>query len=373
MARPVDDVQIEAAGVGAISNLTSIEITNDLMAPSEGAFELGNAGTWPAIAEQIAHGTAYKVFINGLLRLSGRVEMTDEPADANAGSVVRLVIRTKLADATFASAKPNIRTKNASIKQFILQLYKALGYVESDFVFSPATARDLLSGKSSGNAGGTVDLEPMTEEELKVNPPESIYDAADRILRRFGLMHWDSPDGRIVVGAPTDTKAPLYYLRMNTGTAGQRNNLTASTPTQDWSGVPSSVTVVGSKKKKGTSRTRVAAVELEGDVAAAGFYRPVVIPAEGVRSTTKAARAAAREMSARRRNMDQWPIEVDGLSYWDGSRPINWAVDEVAQIESDWIGRPPGAYYIFRVICRRDAQTGDKTNLVALRKGLWTL
>ena len=57
----VDTMYIEAVGVGQIDNLTSVQITNDLNAPSEGAFEMGNEGSWPAIAENVKHGTEYKV------------------------------------------------------------------------------------------------------------------------------------------------------------------------------------------------------------------------------------------------------------------------------------------------------------------------
>lgn len=370
MASYVDTVHIEAVGVGVIDNLTSTQITNDLGAPSEGAFEMGNEGTWASISEQVKHGTLYKVFVNDLLRLSGRVEFTDQPTDANAGSTVRLTVRTKLADAAYASAPPNVKVKDTSIKEFLLKLYAPLGYTEADFVFSQATGRDLLTGEGSSGAGDTVDIESMTAQDAKVNPPETVFDAADRHLRRHGLMHWDSPDGKIIVGTPAVDGSATYRLVLNVD--GQYNNILACTSSQDWSGVPSSVTLVGSQTKVGTSRKRVTAIDIDSDVSAAGFYRPIVIPAEGIRSIDKAKRAAAREMSSRRRNMDCWEIEVDGLSWWDGDHGVNWAPDTFVEIESDLIGRPTGLYYIHRAVCRRDVN-GDRTNLSVIRKGLWVL
>lgn len=370
MASYVDTVHIEAVGVGVIDNLTSTQITNDLGAPSEGAFEMGNEGTWASISEQVKHGTLYKVFINDLLRLSGRVEFTDQPTDANAGSTVRLTVRTKLADAQYASAPPNVKVKDTSIKEFLLKLYAPLGYTEADFKFSQATGRDLLTGEGSGGAGDTIDIESMTVQDAKVNPPETVFDAADRHLRRHGLMHWDSPDGTIIVGSPAMDGSATYRLIMNVD--GKYNNILACTSSQDWSGVPSSVTMAGSVKKKGTPRKIITAIEIDSDVSAAGFYRPIVIPAEGIRSIDKAKRAAAREMSSRRRNMDCWEIEVDGLSWWDGDHGVNWAPDTFVEIESDLIGRPTGLYYIHRVVCRRDIN-GDRTNLSVIRKGLWVL
>jgi prophage tail gpP-like protein len=366
----VDQVRIEAAGVGTIDNLTATQISNDLTAPSEGAFELGNEGTWASIAEQVQNGTEYMVFVNELLRLTGRVEFTDQPTDAQGGSTVRLTVRTKLADAMYASAKPTIKVKDTSIKEFILALYEPLGFTAADFQFSQAAGRDLLTGEGSAGAGDTVDLEPMKADEAKVNPPETVYDAADRHLRRHGLMHWDAPDGKIIVGAPAADGEATYRLILNQD--GRSNNILACTPAQDWSGVPSSVTVIGAQRRKGTSRKRVAGGVIEHDVFYAGFHRPIVIQAEGITSVDKAKRAAAREMSARRRTMDCWDIEVDGLSWWDGDHGVGWSTDAFVEIESDLIGKPTGLYYIHRVVCRRDVN-GDKTNLSVVRKGLWVL
>jgi prophage tail gpP-like protein len=374
VARAHDTVHVEIVGGDRLDNFTSLQISNDLMSPSEAAFELGNDGTWAELEEQIAHGTEYKVFINDRLRLTGRVEVQDLPVDAMAGSVTRFTVRTKLADAAFASALPNLRVKDTSIKEFILALYAPLGYTEADFLFDPATARDLLTGRDTAGKGSPVqvDLEPMTEAEAKVNPPETVYVAADRHLRRHGLIHWDAPDGFIVVSAPNDQQEPIYKLICNKAD-GRGNNVLGFTPTRDWSGVPSSVTLIGSNIKRGTSRKRVGAIEIEPQVTAAGFYRPVIVPAEGVRTAAKATRAAAREMSARRKQMDAIVAEVDALSFWDGYENVGFGVDVVMAVESDVAGGPLGPYFVHQVVCSRDADNGDRTNLVMLKKGLWTL
>jgi prophage tail gpP-like protein len=374
MVRPVDEVHIEIVGGDRLDNFTSMQISNGLMIPSEAAFELGNDGTWAEIEQQIAHGTEYKIFINNRLRMTGRVEVQDLPIDEAGGSVTRFTVRTKLADAMYASAKPNISIKDASIQDFILAIYEPLGYTEADFDFDPATARDLLTGKNSAGKGSptTVDLKPLLEQEAKVNPPETVYAAADRLLRRYGFIHWDSPEGKIVVSAPNDTQAPIYTFICNRSDP-QGNNVLGFTPTRDWSGVPSSVTVTGSTVKRGTSRRRVSAIEIEPDVNAAGFYRPVIVPAEGVRTAARAQRAAAREMSARRKMMDSIVVAVDGLSFWDGYDNVNWGIDCVVDVQSDVAGGPLGAYLIHNVVCSRDADNGDTANLALIKKGLWSL
>lgn len=379
MARPLDTVNIEVIGggtapAGVFDNFTTLSITNDLTMPSEAAFEVGDDGTWSEIADRIAHGTQYSVFINGRKWLTGRVEMTDVPVDAGGGAVVRFTIRTKLADAMYASADP-VRIKNASVKDFIVALYSQLEYSESDFIFRGNVSRDLLTGVDSTGQGEPteVDLEPLKIKDAKVKPPETIYDAADRHLRRHGFMHWDAPDGKIVVSAPNDTQDPIYRLQLKRGPLGRSNNFLSSTRRMDISGVPSQVVVYGSGGKSGSARMRLGAWERAFDVEDAGFRRPVVILASGLRTLAEAGRAAAREMADRSKNRDSYEIETDGLSYWDGSSLIPWGVDTVVDIDSDVAGGALGAYYLHRVILNRSPGNGDTASLSLLKRGLWKL
>lgn len=376
MARLPDRVEIQLVGpdsAGILNNFTSFQITNDLTMPSEAAFELGNDGTWSAVQPYIAHGIVYKVFVNDRLRLTGRVEMDDIPVDVDGGSVVRFTVRTKAADAAFASADQKVRVRDTSIRDFILALYRPLGYTAGDFVFDAYTARDLLTGVDSSGHRPPVDLERIKLDEAKVNPPETIFEAADRHLRRHGLMHWDSPDGKIVVGKPNDSQAPLYELRCNRLTNTGANNVEGLTRTMDYSGIPSYVAVYGVGGRGGSARTRIGAYAVDFDVHNAGFHRPVLVVAEGIKTVTWAERAAARELSARSKNKDGLEIQCDGLSYWNGSECIPWAVDAVATVDSDVAGGQLGAYFIHRVVLQRDAAGGDKTNLNALRKGVWQI
>ncbi len=377
MPRLRDNVKIERlGGSGAnsvLDNFTSFELINDITQPSEASFELGNDGTWDSISGLIAVGTEYAVFLNDQLRLTGRVEVSDIPVDASGGSVVRFTARTKLADAMYASADPSVGVKKTSVKDFILALYAPLGYTEADFIFEANVARDLLSGMSTDGQGAPkkVDLEPMKVEAARVQATESIFDAADRHLRRHGLMHWDSPDGKIVISAPNDTQAAQYFLRLLRGERGRENNILSATRTMDWSEIPSRLTVHG--RSSGSPRRKLKSVVEDPDVAGAGFHRPVVIPAEALKMQSLVDRAAAREMSARSKRKDCWEMETDGLSWWDGYKNTPWAIDAVCEIDSDVAGGPVGTYYIHRVMHRRDATQGDTTNISVLKSGIWKL
>ena len=383
MSRRNDEVKIEVIGPGGesgvLDNFNSFEITNSIIDPGEAAFEIGDDATWRSINDLIKHGTQYKIFINGRLRLTGRVELNDIPLDASGGSDIQFTIRTKLADAMFASANPSIQVKNQSIVQYLAQLYNPLGYVESDFIFpnDAYKSRDLITGKDTSGQGKTKnapeDLEKIKPKDAKVQPSETIYDAADRHLRRHGLMHWDSPDGKIVVSAPNDLQDPIYYFRTYTGYEGRENNVLKATRSQDWSEIPTRVSVYGVGAQRGFSKSRVSAVATDRDVWDAGFYRPVDIVAEGIKTLAIADRAAVRELAARSKYKDAWDIEIDGLSWWNGMENIPIGIDTVADIVSNLAGGPLGTYYIHRVVHKRDASGGDITNISMVKRGVWQL
>lgn len=376
MSRPIDTVKIEqvdGAGAAVLDNFTSLELINDITSFSESSFELGNDGTFDEIADKVLPGAEYKVFLNDQMRMTGKSEMVDIPCDAGAGSVTRFVIRSKLADAQYASADPSVSVKKTSVKDFVVALYSPLGYTEDDFVFEANVARDLLTGRSTSGQGTPqlVDLEPLKTDAAKVQSSETIYNAADRHLRRFGYMHWDSPDGKIVISAPNDTQDPHYWFRLMRGSRGVENNILAATRTQDYTGIPSEIFMSG--KTTGKPRRRIHSTLVDNEVTAAGFYRPVVLNDEGLRLQSLLDRATAREMSNRSMRKDAYNISLDGLSWWDGYVNVPIAVDAVANMGSDVAGVPGGAYYIYRIQLRRDATSGDTSTLTALARGIWKL
>lgn len=406
MARPVDTVELCALdGSGSLDNFTSLSITNDLTMPSEAAFELGDDWTWDSMEDILKPGKQYRVFVNGSMRLTGRVELQDNPADAMGGSPTRFTIRTKLADAMTNSAEPATRVKNVSIRQFLISLYSPLGYTADDFVFKEDVSRDLMTGVKAGakrrkpkkfatakGAGQTArvntshrsadgkkklqfarNIEKITIDQAKVQMSEMIYDAADRHLRRHGLMHWDCPDGRIVVGAPYDEQDPLYYLRYCKLDNPHLNNVLSATRAKDYSGVPSAVVVYGFGALKGLNKDKIVGMVKDDDLYNAGFHRPLILSSDSMRNNEMAETAARRELAARSKRKDCYTIESDGLSFWDGESQIAWGIDTVCSVTSDVAKIESGAYYIHAINLTRNASEGDKTSLSAVKRGIWVL
>lgn len=378
-ARPLDTVKVElvAEGTkagGTLDLFTSFEVRTDITMPATASFEIGDDSSWGSLGDVFEHGRKFQVFINDRPRLLGRVELNNAPFDAGAGAVIQFSVVTRLSDALIASALQSVRVQNVSIKDFVLELYKPLGYAAKDFVFAQATTRNLLTGKRTTTGERPKDLEPIKVDEARVKPGESIYAAADRHLRRHGLMHWDAPDGRIVVGVPNDEQDPTYtFNAFRMSGRSDSNNIISASRYRDWSGLPGVIGVYGVGGKRDFTKSRVAALADDIDVIRAGFYRPVAIVAEGIRTQELAARAAQRELSARSKRKDGFDIVVDGLSHWDGQDSTPYAFDTTAMVNTDVAGGNAGVYYIHAVTFQRSADQGDLTQLEMVKRGVWRL
>lgn len=380
MPRRLDQLRLELLGsdnarAGVVDNFTALRVTLDLEAPFEATVELGDAGTFEAVGSRFAQATRARVVLNGRPLLTGRIEAQDVPVDAAGGATMRFTVRTVLSDAMYASADPSTGVRGATLKDFILALYKPFGLAEQDFTFRASEARELLTGVQTRGTGDdpTIRLERLKVEEARVRAPETVYAAADRHLRRFGLMHWDSPTGGIVVGFPNQGQRPSYTLHASRNRNTSANNSLGSTRQLDWSGVPSHAVVAGRGGKRDFSAARVTGTAVEQDVAAAGLHRPVFVLADGIRNEEAARNAAEHELAIRVRRKDSAPHELDGLSHWDGQRQRNYGVDTVLRYVSDVAGGDLGPYYVHRVELSRDANAGDKSRLSTLRAGLWRL
>lgn len=373
MLDPVDGV------LGSCDRFTSFELQLDMDNPGECSIELGDDGSFDELSRYVRPGTRYRISINDRAMLHGKVEADNIPLNASCGAVVRFVVRSRLSEAMYAGARP-LSVRKTTLGDFVFGLYGQMGLNESDFIVRASLARELITGRRVGSAkraGGNdeVRLTRMTIQEARVRPPETIFQAADRHLRRFGLMQWDGPDGRIVIGAPDDSQAPTYFLNALRGPRSFRNNVLEAERSIDFGQVPSALAVHGVWNAGNMSHPLVSSFATDPDVVDSGLYHPVILPVEALRNQQAADSVARREMAQRSRRKDCFSFEVDGLSWWDadfGER-INWAIDTVVAVDTDVAGGDVGAYYVHALVMRRDAQRGDCTRVTVSRQGAFRL
>lgn len=378
MPRGLDSVRVEADGLGSFDRFTTLSITTSMTEPSEAAFEVGDDSTWPELRDFLALGQQYKVFVNERLALTGRVELSpDISGDATSGTSVRFTIRSKFTDAHYGTADSKISVHGVTLKDWLVKIYAQQGYQERDFIFRANVARDLITGKpSKATREPLVDPEAIQEQAAKPRPPETVFEAADRHLRRYGLMHWNTADDKIVVSAPDDEQEPTYHFRYFTGPESVINNVLEMGHSKDASETPSLVFVTGKGYVDGDDNYIPSSAKgfvQDDELVNAVFVRPVIIIAEQMKKQALAESAARREMSARSMKRNTFGVLVDGLSFWDGDTTANFAIDTVADVITDPVGGPLGAYYVHKVELRRTPTEGDTARLTMLAKGIWRI
>lgn len=378
---PLDVVKVNAMGTPEnvalydfnFSDWTSFTVRSSIVAPAEASFELGDDSGWGRINTLCELGAQFVVMVDDRPRFAGRVEALSSPSDAQQSTSQSFVLRTLLSDAAYASAPHGVRLKGASIKDFILACYAGIGLTEPSFIFKADVSRDLMTGRSSRGQRTAPALEPMTEEQAKVNPPETIFAAVDRHLRRHGLLHWDGPDGRIVVGAPDDRQDCVAMLRSFRWPNGQFNNVMRIDRQQDVSQSPTVLGVFGVGGGVNFSKAKVSTTLFNEDLIRRGFRRTVVIVDEAVKTKGLAGARANREFSTRNRSLDRLSVTVDGLAYRDGSELLPWTPDTTVDVIAEQLGGAIGTYYLEEVEMRRSISDGDTTQLSLVRQGCWVL
>jgi hypothetical protein len=367
-------VTIESVGgSGAplrVDRITQYEITHSLTSPSEARLELGDNGTWAAIREAIAIGRRFQLTLNDRPILTGRLLTRALPLSASAGATVQLTVRTALADAAFASCE-RFAVRNATLYDVVVRAYATIGLTEDRLEFQADVARNLLTGKGAGGSPPT-DLAPLLEEDAQVQPPETVFAFVDRHLRRFGLIHWDSPDGKVIIGKPNDEQTPIYRAQALRSRRG--NNVIQARRTEDYEQVPSSIGVYGQGGGRDYSSALARAVITDPVLTAARLWRPTVVMDDGIRTDALAESHARRELAQRSLQRDSWSVTVPGWTYRDrsGTR-VPYAIDTVVDLAID-VADPAGSpCYVWSLSRSGSAGEGHTTSLTMAAKGVWQI
>jgi prophage tail gpP-like protein len=380
MARPARDlVTVESLAGGDASLLidrsTQYEILTDLTQPSTARFEFGDEGTWEAIRPLVAIGSRLVVAVNGFPRLTGRLLTRNLAVTADGGATVQAVIRTRLADAMFTTCDTKIGVKNTTLEQIVLAAFARMGLTADDFITTANLARDVLTGRASRQVPA-LEIRNLREEEARPHAPETVYQFVDRHLSRFGLMMWDAPDGRIVIGAPDDEQNPIYVMSMRRDPVLARaNNLLSASKVEDFEEVPRDLWVFGVGGGRDQNQARVKFVSLDPTLFGVDpvLDRTAVIIDESIKTQQQAEARARREMMRRSLMKDTWTLQTDSFHYWTGTQALPYVVDTVADVAIDVAGGASGPYLVYGVAMRGNASDGHTTQLTCAGRGVWRL
>ncbi len=370
MASRRDQIWIEGAR-GRFDRFSRLEIATDLFGDAQCTFDVADDRAWPSLREILYPGSDYSVHFNGLPQFVGRVDCTELPTTAEDGTTINVVLRTRLADTRVGSADPKTRVENTSIKDFILALYGAHGFIERDFLFTVDADRDLVTGRKPGRAAPT-DLEPLTTDKAKILPTETTDAAARRHLERHHLLLWEGGSGLVCVGMPNDRQPPLYRFEQRRGVC----NFLDARPVRDWSDVPSSIRILGASVGGSKQRAPVLGIARDADLATAGrgvhFRRPVNLQMQGVKDALIAQAQARRDLAARSRRKAAWEIRAAGWGQPYGGTMTPFAIATTADVDvSTHDGTDlRGVFLVTGVRKSYTVDDGATTSLTLLQQGL---
>lgn len=373
-SRQRDTITLEGSR-GIFDRWQSIQVTNDIMGLNECVLDLGDDGAEAAFYRIIRPGELFVVSINGRPRLTGRSEINELPITTE-GTRVRLVIRTRFADAAYCSADPAVSVEKTTIKAFVIAQYAKLGYRETDFVFAPGADADLMTGVVKG-VGKDSDFLSVKIDAAKPQPTETVKQVVERHLKRFHMAHWEGPDGKIYIGQPNDGADPTFMFTCRRGPESVRNNCTKATAKQDWSQVPSEMWVYGQSTGKDIASAAIKGVSkdeelLEVYARNGHFYRPVVLQNSEAKDLKEAETMARRERSARSKEKDMFTIQADGWTYWtDRGEQIPYAPNRVAFV--DVFNRDAANYLVTATQSMMSIDQRATTTLTMLAKGIWVV
>ena len=376
--RPSDTIQLQTP-VGVLDVFESFTVTNTITQASEATFSLGDetAGT---ILSAIPLGAPCAVLINGKPALRGRLISQEPNLEAVAGCNVELALETIIGAGQSVSADPDQTYQTITLRAFLLALYSRI-YTSNPGWANPipqiqtnySLERDLLTGRPT--KGGAIDasIEMVLGQQVKAQPPETIYDSAAKALRRFSTGHWDTPNGDIFVGKPDESQVTVGRLQLKRGPASVANNILRVRVIRDWRGVPSVVRTHGILNVSARAFLPILGEAEYVDVSAAYGYRPVVVKGNIVGENLAQANAQARrELATRSKRKDGLEVEVDGLSWWDGVSSVPYAPNTTWDVDLDILGGISGVYLCLSVTRRRDPRRGDTTTLQLVHIGTFT-
>ena len=205
---------------------------------------------------------------------------------------------------------------------------------------------DVLGVETTDNsrqrfANGMVssDIERITIKEAKPAFGESIWDYIERQAKRFGLLAWMSPDGKLILSAPNYGSAPLFRIvRRLRENPDDPNTVIKARLREEVGDRVSHVMVYGRHGGRNPERSKYKATAVDPDL---GIYRPEYVSDQEIRSDEEALRRARNIISFKRANAFEYDVTMPD----HGQGNYLYSVDQMARVEDEVLG-VSGDYYV---------------------------
>lgn len=399
------DYAVVTIGSTRLETWQSYELVSDLTVAADAwSLSMPLAGTYEQRRElmrRVREGVRVSIYVAAepdagpsieALQVTGIVDKVSGTG-ARQGATLRLQGRDNGGLLASASVDPRLAiTSETTLVRMVEQMVEPFGMT---VITEPVLARELLTGlsqsetaarlarqraRAAGTHGSTssararrgrggligADVQRVPMREARPHVGETVWEFIDRHCRRFGVMPWIDPRGRLILGAPDYDQEPLFRLRRVLGGDGNEpNNILEGGFTEGWSELASEVTVYGRSHGSDASRSRFVGHATNPLV---HVYRPVVLQDASCLSSEEAQRRAEAEIGAQKE--EAFSLEYEVAHHGQGSRL--YAVDTVIDVLDEEVGIE-GLFYCAARTFTASRKEGAKTRLRLVPLGAITV
>lgn len=339
-----------AIGGLAHSTWDGWSVESDLLTPSDAfEMELYTQDTLQ-LPDVLAEGAPCTLSLGKDRVLVGQIDEFEHDVSRN-GVFIRVNGRDRAAPLVDCSA-PFVAMREASLREIIDQVVKPLG-IERVEIRAAAE---------------------KTRRRIQIEPGQSAWEALLQVAEANGLWPWVEPDGRLVVGGPDYTAAPVGTLIMRRERQGQGNNVERLSVRRSIANRFSQITVLGQHGQYDndgydTTRSHLRSVVRDETLAKRGIFRPKIIIDSASESQDMATTRARKLLADSRLDGFEIRAVVKGFRAADGAV---WTPGQRVIVKSEPHGLD-ATYFLMSRTLRLTRGQGAITELRLREDKMWVL
>lgn len=314
--------------------------------------DLRREAQWNRLRAELAFGERVFVAVDGAVQLNGYIEDIEHVVDPDQGEVLAISGRDLSGPALKWHADPRLKLKGLTLLEALTRLFAPLGITVR--VSDGAAASTVQVGTSRGtrSQARTTRRRGPRVDHSHPRPGETVWQVAEAICRRMGLLLWCAPDSEgnlVVVADVPDYRAEPLYAFTRRGPVGRtETNILRSQHKVQVRDVPTEVTVYSEAPRGDTQSGRGETVLTNSALTNAdrlGGWRvntllsqPQHVLSQRARTKAAALRMAERTLADANARLRTLTITVQGHGQVRPAGQVLYAVNTMAAVECDRYG-----------------------------------
>lgn len=310
--------------------------------------DLRREASWDRLREHLRIGERVFVAVDGATQLNGYVEDINHIVDGDQGEALAISGRDLSGPALKWHADPRLRLKGLPLDEALARLFAPLGLAVRVSDAAAARAVQVGSARGTRRTSSTRRRGPRVDHSHP-RPGETVWQVAEAICRRMGLMLWCAPDSEgnlaVLADVPDYRAEPLYAFTRRGPVGSTETNILRSEHRVQLRDVPTEVTVYSEAPRGDTQSGRGETTVLNGTLLAAErlggwqtaelLAQPMHLLSQRARTKAAALRMAERTLADANARLRTLTLEVQGHGQRDATASRLYAVNTMAVVTDD--------------------------------------